>query len=67
MLVDGSRVGINRKLGETLESRGFRFSRTKNKYMRCNLNGVATEVNLEGHVVPTRDTFLYFRTNAAKK
>ena len=38
MLVDESRAGVNRKLElwrQTLESKGFRLSRTKTEYMRC--------------------------------
>jgi hypothetical protein len=38
VLVDASREGVNRKLElwrRTLESKGFRISRTKTEYMRC--------------------------------
>jgi hypothetical protein len=38
VLVDDSRSGVNRKLElsrQTLESKGFRPSRTKTEYMRC--------------------------------
>ena len=38
VLVDESRTGVNQKLKlwrETLESKGFRLSRTKTEYMRC--------------------------------
>jgi hypothetical protein len=38
VLVDDSRTGVNRKLElwrQTLESKGFRLSRTKTEYMRC--------------------------------
>ena len=38
VLVDESQVGVNRKLElwqQTLESKGFRLSRTKIEYMRC--------------------------------
>ena len=37
-LVDDSRTGVNRKLElwrQTLESKGFRLSRTKTEYMMC--------------------------------
>jgi hypothetical protein len=40
VLVDESRAGVNRKLElwrRTLESKGFRLSRTKTEYMRCAL------------------------------
>jgi hypothetical protein len=38
VLVDESREEVNRKLElwrQTLESKGFRISRTKTEYMRC--------------------------------
>jgi hypothetical protein len=38
VLVNESREGVNRKLElwrQTLESKGFRISRTKTEYMRC--------------------------------
>jgi hypothetical protein len=65
MLVDETRVSINRKLElwrQTLESEGFRLSRTKTEYMRCDFSGVGCEdkeVSLEGQIVPKRDTFRY--------
>ena len=64
-LVDESQVGVNRKLElwrQTLESKGFRLSRTKTEYMRCDFGGVVQEegdVSLEGQVVPKKDTFRY--------
>jgi hypothetical protein len=66
VLVDDSRVGVNRKLElwrQTLESKGFRLSRTKTEYMRCGFSttnhGEEEEVSLEGQVVPQKDTFRY--------
>jgi hypothetical protein len=47
---------------ETLESKGFRLSRTKTEYMRCDFGTTTHEegnVNLEGQVVPRKDTFRY--------
>ena len=41
VLVDESRIGVNQKLElwrETLESKGFRLSRTKTEYMRCDFS-----------------------------
>ncbi|KAG2588625.1 hypothetical protein PVAP13_5NG358781 [Panicum virgatum] len=41
VLVDESRAGVNRKLElwrRTLESKGFRLSRTKTEYMMCNFS-----------------------------
>ena len=38
VLVDESQAGVNRKLElwrQILESKGFRISRTKTEYMRC--------------------------------
>ena len=58
VLVDESQAGVNSKLElwrQTLESKGFRLSRTKTKYMRCDFGGAAQEegdVSLEGQVVP---------------
>ena len=56
---------MNQKLElwrETLESKGFRLSRTKTEYMRCDF-GTATweeeDISLEGQVVPRKDTFRY--------
>ena len=60
--MDESREGVNRKLElwrQTLESKGFRLSRTKTEYMWCDFSGVRCEdegVSLEGQVVPKRDT-----------
>ena len=48
VLVDESRTGVNQKLElwrKTLESKGFKLSRTK--------------ISLEGQVVPRKDTFRY--------
>ena len=65
VLVDKSQTGVNRKLElwrQTLESKDFRLSRTKTKYMRCDLGGVVPEegdVSLEGQVVAKNDTFRY--------
>ena len=65
VLVDESQAGVNRKLElwrQTLESKGFRLSRTKTEYMRCDFGGAAQEerdVSLEGQVVPNKDTFRY--------
>jgi hypothetical protein len=65
VLVDESQAGVNRKLElwrQTLESKGFRLSRTKTKYMRCDFGGAAQEegdVSLEGQVVPKKDICRY--------
>ena len=63
VLVDESRTGVNRKLElwrHTLESKGFRFSRTKTEYMMCDFSATRQEdgdVSLDGQVVAQKDTF----------
>jgi hypothetical protein len=65
VLVDESEAGVNRKLElwrQAFESKGFRLSRTKTEYMRCDFGRAAQEegdVSLEGQVVPKKDTFRY--------
>ena len=65
VLVDESRTGVNQNLElwrETLESKGFTLSRTKTEYMRCDFDTTTREeedINLEGQVVPRKDTFQY--------
>jgi hypothetical protein len=46
---------------QTLESNGFRISKTKTEYMRCDFGTTISEdgdVSLRGQVVP-KDTFRY--------
>ena len=46
VLIDESRIGVDRKLElwrQTLESKGFRLSRTKTEYMRCEFSSVRSE------------------------
>ncbi|XP_071680080.1 uncharacterized protein [Lolium perenne] len=65
VLIDDSRTGVNRKLElwrQTLESKGFRLSRTKTEYMMCGFSTTRheeEEVSLDGQVVPQKDTFRY--------
>ena len=65
VLVDESRTGVNQKLAlwqETLESKCFRLSRTKTKYMRCDFGTTTREgedISLKGQIVPRNDTFRY--------
>jgi hypothetical protein len=60
-----SREGVSRKLElwrQTLKSKGFRISRTKTEYMRCDFGTTISEdgdVSLGGQVVPKEDTFRY--------
>ena len=72
VLVDESRTRVNQKLEfwrETLESKGFKLSRTKTEYMRCDFGTTREEedINLEGQVVPRNDTVRYFRINATER
>ena len=68
VLVDESQAGVNRKLElcrQTLESKGFRLSRTKIEYMRCDFGGAAQEegdVSLEDQLMPKKDTFRYLES-----
>ena len=54
---------MNQKLElwwETLESKGFRLSRTKTEYMRCDFGATTWEeedISLEAQVVPRKDIF----------
>ena len=72
VLVDESWTGVNQKLElwrETLESKGFRLSRTKTEYMRCDFGTTTREeedVSLEGQVVPRKDTFRYLESMLQK-
>ena len=65
VLVDESRAGVNRKLKlwrRTLESKGFKLSRTKTEYMMCDFSATRHErgdVILDGQVVIQKDTFRY--------
>ena len=45
-----------------MESKGFRLSRTKTEYIRCDFSTTTREeedISLEGQVVPRKDTFRY--------
>jgi hypothetical protein len=65
VLEDESREGVNRKLElwrQTLESKGFRISRTKTEYLRCDFGTTISEdgdVSLGSQVVPKKNTFRY--------
>ncbi|KAG2568615.1 hypothetical protein PVAP13_7NG408425 [Panicum virgatum] len=72
VLVDESRAGVNRKLElwrRTLESKGFRLSRTKTEYMMCDFSASRHEggdVSLDGQLVAQKDTFRYLRSMLQK-
>jgi hypothetical protein len=46
----------------TLEVKGFRLSRSKTEYMKCDFSAITQEegdARLDGQVVPKKDTFRY--------
>ncbi|KAM3394643.1 hypothetical protein P3S68_003646 [Capsicum galapagoense] len=66
VLIDETRGGVNDKLEmwrQTLESKGFRVSRSKTEYVECKFNDVRREdevvVKLEAQEVWKRDKFKY--------
>ena len=73
VLVDKSRARVNRKLEQwrrTLESKGFRLSRTKTEYMMCDFSATRHEggdVSLDGQVVAQKDTFRYLGSMLQKE
>ena len=65
IFIDETKGGLNKKLERwrhSLESRGFRLSRSKTEYLRCKFNGVERddgEVTMGGVVVPRVEKFKY--------
>jgi hypothetical protein len=65
VLVDESRTGVDQKLElwrRSLEAKGFRLSRSKTQYMKCDFSGTTQEegdIRLDSQVVPKKDTFRY--------
>ncbi|XP_060183440.1 uncharacterized protein LOC132613435 [Lycium barbarum] len=66
VLIDETCSGVNGKLEDwrpTLESKGFRLSRTKTEYMECKFSGVTQEsdmeVKIEAQGIPKRESFKY--------
>ncbi|KAM3395257.1 hypothetical protein P3S68_004262 [Capsicum galapagoense] len=66
VLIDETRGGVNDKLEvwrQTLESKGFRVSRSKTEYVECKFNDVRREnevvVKLESQEVCKKDSFKY--------
>ena len=66
VLVDETRAGVNAKLElwrQTLESRGFRLSRTKTEYMECKFSKQEIRdysiVILDGQEIPMSSYFKY--------
>ncbi|XP_070007908.1 uncharacterized protein [Nicotiana sylvestris] len=61
------RDGVNVQLEvwrQTLESKNFKLSRTKTKYLECKVSGesqgVEGEMRLDSQVIPRRENFKYF-------
>jgi Reverse transcriptase (RNA-dependent DNA polymerase) len=66
VLIDETREGVNAKLElwrSTLESKGFRVSRSKTEYMECEFSDARLRetciVNMLGQEVPKKDVFKY--------
>ena len=65
VLIDESRAAVDTKLElwrRTLETKGFRLSRTKTEYMKCEFSSGRSEngdISLDGLTVPKNDTFRY--------
>ena len=66
VLIDESREGVNTKLElwrSTLESQGFRLSRSKTEYLHCRFNvgggGLVDEVVIGGSAIPKVAKFRY--------
>ncbi|XP_060216871.1 uncharacterized protein LOC132644299 [Lycium barbarum] len=66
VLIDETRSGVNARLEvwrEALESKGFKLSMTKTKYLECKFSNVMSEaemeVKIEALVIPKRDNFKY--------
>ncbi|XP_065881565.1 uncharacterized protein [Euphorbia lathyris] len=66
VLVDETKEGVERKLElwrQTLESRGFKLSRSKTEYLECKFSGhrsrEAGTITLDGRVVQVSDCFRY--------
>ncbi|XP_060173953.1 uncharacterized protein LOC132604455 [Lycium barbarum] len=66
VLIDESRSGVNAKLEvwrQTLESKGFKLSRTKTEYLECKFSDIVheadVEVKLGTQVIQKKDSFKY--------
>ncbi|KAF3635814.1 putative pre-mRNA-processing factor 6-like [Capsicum annuum] len=69
VLIDETRRGVNDKLEvwrQTLESKGFRLSRSKTEYLECKFSDLRQEeevmVRLDAQEVCKRDSFKYLRS-----
>ncbi|XP_070041164.1 uncharacterized protein [Nicotiana tomentosiformis] len=68
VLIDKTQGGVNARLEvwrQTLESKYFKLSKTKIKYLECKFSGVAQKLNedvrLDSQVISRRDSFKYHR------
>jgi hypothetical protein len=65
VLVNDSRTGVDQKFKlwrQTLKAKGFRLSRFKTEYIKCDFSATTQEewdVRLDGQVIPKKDTFRY--------
>ncbi|XP_070049580.1 uncharacterized protein [Nicotiana tomentosiformis] len=66
VLIDEMRCGVNDRLEmwrRTLESKGFKLSRTKNEYLECKfsvgMQEIEVEVKFDTQVISKRDSFKY--------
>ncbi|XP_070050827.1 uncharacterized protein [Nicotiana tomentosiformis] len=73
VLIDETRSGVNARLGvwrQTLESKGFKLSKTKTEYLECKFSEgtheADVEVKLNAQVIPKRASFKYLRRDKIK-
>jgi len=69
ILIDETMKGINNKLGwwtHNLKSRGFKLSRSKTKYLRCDYNG-GEEGSGDGDAILKVDKFKYLGLSTQEK
>ena len=66
VLIDETRDRVNARLEvwrQTLESKGFRLSRTKTEYLGCKFSDVLdetdVEVRLAAQIIPKKESFKY--------
>ncbi|XP_070013149.1 uncharacterized protein [Nicotiana sylvestris] len=69
VLIDEMRDSVNAQLEvwrQTLESKGFKLSRTKTEYLECKFSGETLggegEVRLDSHIIPRRGSFKYLES-----
>ncbi|XP_070018740.1 uncharacterized protein [Nicotiana sylvestris] len=68
VLIDETWGDVNERLEvwrQTLESKGFKLSRTKTEYLECKFNNVTKEadmeVKLDTQVIPKRGSFKFYK------